>query len=790
MNTILELIDSLKEKEGIALTSFNGYRHFHYTYQELYDLASRTAALLDHIGINKKDVVLIWGPNQPEWVAAFLACIIRGAIAVPIDVHNKPDFVEKVQKQTKAKLLITNTPLSQIKSLSLNNLFYALQFPPSQPRECFEKDIVEILYTSGTTGEPKGVALSHKNFCASLLALQMLIKPEKHTVLSVLPLSHIFEQVIGLLLPLQFGARIIYLPSLKPSLLLDSIRKERVTILLLMPRMMELLLVELQCSPLYSFYSLTKTGKLLLAPSLHFIVVGGAPLDNELERAWEKLGFEVLQGYGMTETTALLTCLLPEVHVHNSVGKAVPGVELKVENDEIVVRGDNVFTAYYRNKQKTSAAFSKGWFKTGDMGECDSAGFIYIKGRKKDMIKTSSGFTIYPEDIEAVLKKCSGVRDACVIGIPTRKGEKVHAVLLLENGNPEEVIAEANKQLDEIQKITDYSLWPDRDFPRTPLQKVKKNVVLGIVLGITPKRIAKTQRERLPPLKATIAQLTTKNILPNAQLRDLDFSSLDRVELATRLEQEFLTDVDENELRPETTVADVEKLILKGIREREVHVRRWTRWSIIRLIRVVIQHFLYIVTALLCRRVVKGRENVSGIRGPVIFIANHASHLDTPVLLMSLPFSLREKITPAAWEEYFFEERKEWYWKVYQLFAYNFTTIFWNAFMFPQTKGFRKALRYAGELVDDGWSILVFPEGARTTTGKLLPFKEGIGFLAKELKIPIVPIKLEGLLPILPRGKIIPSPGKVMVKIGKPLSFTTESVVEITKYIEDALKRL
>lgn len=806
MKTLLELVAAFEKKEGVALTYFTGYRHFSYTYKELYTLACKAATLLEKNGIREKDCVLLWGYNRPEWIIMFFACVIRGARVVPIDTRHNVAFVEKVLAQTKAPLLVTSTtfplPQQKIKVEYAENLLFSIQaLQPHPLRQAREDTIVEIAYTSGTTGDPKGALLTHKNLCASLLSLELLIKPHNNmTLLSLLPLSHIFELVGGMLLPLYFGARIVYPPSLKPSMILDCIRKESVTALLLVPRLLEALTHRIQkkygsfFQPALTCAALPVLQRLFFAPvrhlfaSLKVIVVGGAPLDAELERIWENMGFPLIHGYGLTETAALLTCLLPDVHRHGSVGKVVPGVTLNITDDgEILAQGDNIFSGYFKNKDKTRDTFFNGWFKTGDVGEIDADGFLFIKGRKKDMVKTRSGVNVYPEDVEAALKKQKGVKDACVIGIPTRQGEEIHAVLLLEKGNPAQIVAAANKLLDATQQIADYSVWPERDFPRTTTMKIKKFQVAASL----QKGMQMQPAQVLPPVQAIISQLTSKNISDNARLGDLGLSSLDRVELASRLEQQLLCDIDENDLRTETTVKEVEDIVAREMKEREQYIRRWTRWRVLQWTRVLMQHlFFFPLTALFCRRKCTGEEHLQDLQGPVIFVVNHQSHFDTPVLLMSIPFRFRARIAPAAWQEYFFGEQKEWLMKLWQLVTYNFTTIFWNGFMFPQTKGFRKSLRYAGELVDDDWSLLVFPEGARTTTGKMLPFKEGIGFLAKELRIPIVPIKLDGLMRVLPAKAWWPHRGPVIVKIGKPLTFTTESIVDITRKVEAAVQRL
>src|SRR3989338_706588 len=799
--TLISLIQELRKKEGIAIIKYTGYRHFSYTNNEIYQKACKFASYLTKKGIEKKDCIFIWGQNSPEWVVAFLGCIIKGVIAVPIDTHHTTEFIEKIQKQVKAKLLVKSStllnPEFKIKTETLENLFYTLDsIKPIEPKECKEEDIVEIVYTSGTTGDPKGVVLTHKNLCANLLGLQLIVKPFNNMrVLSVLPLSHLFEQMIGLLFPLQIGAKIIYPPMLKPTLILDMVEKEKISMFLTVPRMLEGITREIENNygqlfqPSITASSIPGLNKILFAPirkkfrSIKYIVSGGAPLDPEIENIWQKIGIPILQGYGLTETSPILTYSLPDLRKIGSVGKPMAGVEIKItEEGEIFVKGENVFSGYYKNKEKTKKSFVDGWFKTGDLGEFDKEEFLFLHGRSKDMIKTSLGINVYPEEIENILKKEKGIRDACIIGIPTLKGEQIHAVLLLGKGNPAEIISETNKHLDESQRIDDYSVWPLADFPRTPTMKIKKFEILE---QITKKEKIE-QKQNTTPVQEIISRFTSKKILPTSRIGiDLGLSSLDRVELASKLEQEFFLEIDENELTQETIISQIEELVKSSKKESLKKIRRWTRNKIINVIRLLLNNVLiYPIIWIFCRKTVIGEENVYGLKTPVIIVANHESHFDAPVILMSIPFYLKKRIAAAAWEEYFTQKSEKWYVPILQLFTYNFATILFNVYMFPQTKGFRKSLRYSGELIDNNWNILIFPEGQRNK-GKMTPFKQGIGFLAKEMKIPIIPIKLEGLSNILPAKKFFPSFGKVKVKIGTPLQFTTESIIEITKTIQD-----
>ena len=328
------------------------------------------------------------------------------------------------------------------------------------------------LTPSPVTGNPKGVILSHKNLVANLTQINRqipIITPE-FTFLSLLPLSHMFEQMGGFFTPLYRGAAVVYLRTLKPSAIMACLGEEDIYAIMSVPRLMQLLkttiereLEEKHLSGLFRSMMRLATRfpkgirRILFFPvqskfgrNFTVFVSGGAPLDPGGFNFWSSMGFTVLEGYGLTETSPVLCVNTMERQVAGAVGPPLPGVEVKIEGKEVLARGDNVFPGYYENEQASRDAFTKdGWFRTGDLGEIGPDGWLVIKGREKELIVTGSGVNVYPDELEAVLNKIAGVKESCVIGIERGGGEEVHAVLLLDGSGiaPEEIIGSGEQQV-------------------------------------------------------------------------------------------------------------------------------------------------------------------------------------------------------------------------------------------------------------------------------------------------------------------------------------------------------
>jgi long-chain acyl-CoA synthetase len=476
------------------------------TYHALRERTESFAGYLQNLPIEKNDCLLIWSPSRSDWLAAYLGALLVGAIVVPLDVNTKEDFLLRVAETTNAKFLITSQKqfagLKQT-SLPLIDLDALPQEAIDRAKlpEVHEDDLAEIVFTSGTTGQPKGVMLSHRNIASNATsAVTVVNMRSEDRALSVLPLSHMFEMTIELAL-IHSGASIVYTRSLVPERLLSLLSSQHVTCSVLVPQALQLFLngierevrrqkKEKQFKQLLNIAARLPFGwRRYLFGSVHkrfgghfrFFVSGGAYLPLKLAERWENMGFRVLQGYGATECSPIISATPYHEHVLDSVGKPLDGVEVRIAEDkEILVHGPNVALGYWKNPDATAAFFKDGWYYTGDLGYIDEKKNVYLKGRKKNVIVLANGLNVYPEDIENVLQANQLLKDAAVFGLMDRdQGPEVHAVLLMDDAsNAKTVIQQTNKQLASYQQIRGFTIWPEEDFPRTNTLKVKRLDVL------------------------------------------------------------------------------------------------------------------------------------------------------------------------------------------------------------------------------------------------------------------------------------------------------------------------
>lgn len=816
--TLQQFVLSLPIDGRPALRRRTEFRSFTWTYGDLALRVRTIAHWFGSQGLTQGDRVLFWAPNSPTWAVAFLACFATGLVPVPLDLHSTPDFVELVADETEARLMLRGRFQPHVSRAPRSMLDDELEWEtrPGQPALATwptvkPDDLAEILYTSGTTAQPKGVMLTHRNLCANLDQIQPVVPVERYyRLVSLLPLSHSFEQTVGLLLPLGRGGRITYLETLKPSALTETLQEERPNVIVVVPALLELLrsrvesrLPALVRRGLHAAIPLLLTaplatrralgGPLLsrLDADLKYFVVGGAPLDQSLERFWDALGVLVLQGYGLTEASPVVTANTPRAHRIGSVGRPLPCVQVRLGADgEILVKGPNVTPGYYHRPAATRDAFVDGWLRTGDLGEIDRDGFLYVRGRAKDVIVTPAGLKVYPEDVERALNAEPGVRDSAVL---EWQGQ-VFAVLLLDPTRaaaPSEIVERANRRLNPVQQIHGWLVWPWADFPRTPTLKIRKFKIREALAANVPARTPLARPAgRLEQLVQNVAP--DRPVTPRARLGpDLDLSSIDRLELITLLEEEFHVDIAETDVTSDTTVADLARLVETSHRKRRPQPPKWPLNPLIarfrsfaqrKLIFPVLRHAVWIA--------VQGEENLSTLTGPGIFAANHVSHLDAPSILMSLPRHIRERTAVAALAGFYYPPSPSalvnaWHWALFDLAA-----LFFNVFPVPRERGFRESLRFAGFLVEHGWNILIFPEGSRSWTGELTPFREGIGLLATELKVPVVPVRVRGTYRVLRRSAVLPRPGPVTVRFGHPMYVPPISYWEATRQIEKAVAEL
>ncbi|MCF7899180.1 AMP-binding protein [Candidatus Babeliales bacterium] len=815
--------NSQKYPNNPAFSMKMEFRTINFTYKDVYECAQKAALFLKSNNLKKGDRILIFAPNSPYWGILFWGCLLQGIIVIPINVQSTGEQIKKIIDQTNSQFIFKSKYLKRElpENLKIFEIEYLSELIESFDIKDFEKpninenDIVEILYTSGTTGDPKGVLLTHKNIASNVIGISKIfdLKPGQEKILSVLPLTHIFEQTIGFFMSTHYVAHIVYAHSY--AAILDLLDQYKITKMLVVPEFLRIFMSKIKVSFEKSFLnkifkvSLKFTDKLnnkIISRTIFYPVIkkfggkldtfasGGAFLDPKLEKEWNALGFYIIQGYGLTETSPVVTCNTFKEHKFGSVGKAIEKVEIKLKEDgEILVKGPNVFQGYFNNEEKTKESFTDdGWFKTGDMGFLDKDNFLFLKGRKKYMIKGAGGQNVFPEDIELELNEIEGVKDSCVVGIPEQSGQvDIHAVLLLEDKklNPENIIQKANKNLSSYQKITSCSVWPKQDFERSATRKIKKDIVLKQVLAARNGQSYDDTDSKSTKIISILSQVTgvpTEKISDNSNItRDLRIDSLMLVELALRIEQDYGVILDASLIKEDTTVKQLEDIIKTHEPVQKIELSKWPRSWWAYYIRRCCQFMLILFSKIFAKVEVEGLENLKNLKQPVIFMPNHTTYVDPLAILMALPKNIRKKVSFAAAKDVLYETFGNVSWLADLLF---------NSFCLPRKNGdgIKFGLENVGNMLDQGYSVVVFPEGEMSESSKLLNLKKGTGFMSVEMGVDIVPIKITGASDIVPYGKFFPrKTGKIIVKFASPIRFKKSDSYKLAREkIEKILKSL
>ena len=792
----------------------DGWRGWSYSYSRVAGMAGAFASKLRTNGLSKGDCVLIWSESRPGWIAALWGCLIEGVVLVPVEPQASSALFSRIEQQVKPRVILlgdlvagvdatfTTIPVWRLRDIETDNI--QLTLAPLLPNA---GDTAEIIFTSGTTAEPKGVIMTHRNLGACLQPLEdqlapyrkylRLLKPIR--VLDLLPMSHMFGQVVALFVVPLLPGSVVFLDSTSPEEIARQIHMRRICALVSVPKVLEVLRNHI----LHRF----PETRYAAARSEHWVkrwwryravhrlfgwrfccfYVGGAALSPEVERFWSGLGFVVAQGYGLTETAPIISFNHPFHSEENTVGKPIAELQIKFAPDgEVLVRGDNVTPGYFHLPVETAAAFENGWFHTGDIGELTAKGDLVIRGRKKDVVVTTEGLKVFPEDVEGALNKINGVRESAVID-----NDGVYAVLVLEPGfQGEEVVRQANQRLETHQRIRSFSLWTQPELPRTPsTRKLRRNeITTAIRTGHPP-----TDKPALTVTDLVQKYAPGRTVTPDTTLDELGLTSLDRVELMLDLEEKLDVSIDDSAFSSVNKVSDLTQPMKLA---EPIPEPSYNRTWIARLIRhVLLPTVFFPIIRLLARTTISGRENLSAIQGPVIFVANHQSYIDPAVILASLTKQWRYRIAPAMWMEYFdahfHPERYPLFKRLGNTVLYRLLTVLFNAFPLSQVEtGTRQTLRYIGELAEEGWSILIFPEGERTMTGEIGHFYPGVAMIASRMQLPVVPIRLTGLDKVLHRGSARLRPGSVEVRIGTPIVLKGDSYADMAKQVEDAVRTL
>jgi len=551
MLTLLDILDEAGTKYGdrpaLGLRRDDGSAE-QWSFRDLTRRSMAAAWRLRAAGLKPGERLLTWSPSTPELPAVYFGAMRAGLVLVPLDLRMAPDAVERIAARAEASRLAIGTgrdapnpseaglerfPTSTVEDLAAEP---DASFPPdwesqvaAWPRPA-RSDLFEIIFTSGTTGTPKGVMLSHGNVLSSVEAADEIIAPQEHRVVSLLPLSHLLEQVTALFYALTVGADVLYIRSRNPRVIFEAIRDHRVTTMVVVPQVLDLFWSAIErevdrSGRRVAFGRLRRIARHLpyrarrvlfrrvhaqLGGSLNLFVCAGAFLRPSLQQAWEDLGVVVMQGYGATESGPA-SCTTKRDHGLGTVGRTIPGIDVKLAPDgEILMKGPTLFQGYWHDPAATAAALTRdGWYRTGDIGRYDPAGHLILMGRTKDIIVLPNGLNVYPEDIENALR-VAGVRDSVVL---ETQPSRIEAVVLapgsqgLPQGGDTPAAAEssgpagaagaagaapdpsavresiaaavrsANGHLAAHQRVAGWRLWPDADFPRTHTLKVKRDEV-------------------------------------------------------------------------------------------------------------------------------------------------------------------------------------------------------------------------------------------------------------------------------------------------------------------------
>jgi long-chain acyl-CoA synthetase len=938
------MIDDFRRLDGeVAVVRYQGNRRRVTTYAELAQLAGRFAAFLAARQIAAGDRVLLWGENSAEWIAAFYGCMLRGVLAVPLDSNGTAEFAARVAADVDPKLAVGDAQLlaklataTEYRSAVSNRPstrrqpngrpingrlaghplpFFAfedwqIELPSTEagPIATLAHDTpLEILFTSGTTGDPKGIVLTHGNVLASVGPIEDGAKPYMRyeglvhplRILHTLPLSHVFGQTMGLWIPPILRAELHFESRLAAPRLLELIRAERISVLAAVPRVLALLKTHLetlqsglaervaasQDKKLGPWLRWWRFRKVHRAFGLKFwaFVSGGGALPAPLEEFWNALGFVLIQGYGMTETTALITLNHPFHVARGTIGKPLAGREVKLGPDgEVLVRGPMISGATWADGALQPRR--EEWLATGDIAERQASGDLRFLGRKSEVIVTAAGLNLHPEDIEAAIEEQPEVAACAVVPMQTESGPEPCAVLAFRGsgGQAAAVIERANLKLPEFQRVSRWVVWPEPDLPRTSTGKVKRKPVaawlarLQAAAGSTGSGAAHLgngagngghhgngafgpSSDWLLTLIMQISGETPPGVGDELRLtEDFHLDSLGRVQLSAAIE-ERLGIVQSNGLLEEVqTLGDLRRLVAdgdlgvgesdedEGSRQQEAGVPSTTNrsigvpagvsdragvnaaalgtgapqvptpqaprprrryvyptWPWLRPVQWIRAAFIEAVMRPLTWFLAAPRVSVSAEplpNEPMLIVANHVTAYDGPLLEYALPGSLRRRIAVAMSGE-MLDDFLHWRnprsmpgdnkFYLFGPSAWFMATALFNVFPLPRLRDFQASFAHAGKALDHGYSVMVFPEGARSPQGRLAPFRPGIGLLVKQSSVPVLPMALGGLGELKAGRSRWFRSGTIEIRVGEPIHFAPgESEAAITTRLQEEVERL
>lgn len=854
---------------GTAIVLHRGNRTYRTSYREVAALSGRFAAELKQRNVTPGERVVLWGENSVEWVAAFFGCLLRGVVAVPLDAAGSGAFAGRVIADTRPKLIVGDSILLSALGGSPPQLSFSAfeQRLPEEPlfKVCPEITTdtpFQIIFTSGTTSEPKGIVHTHRNVLASLRPIEEeILKYRKYErlvhplrFLHTLPLSHVFGQFMGLYVPSLLAAEVHFESRLEGARIAEEIRHERISVLIAVPRVLHLLRAHLldrfpelkQATEMSRDISIWRRWwrfrRVHRAFGLKFwaLICGGAVLPDDLERFWNLLGFALIQGYGMTETAALVSLNHPFRISRGTIGKALPGREVRLENGEILVRGDMLSAATWQEGKMRPR--EEEWFATGDLAEQEQSGELRFIGRKSDVIITASGMNIYPADIENAIANQRGVRECVVVSCDFAGGPEPVAVIILsgDDSELEGAIRAANERLATFQQVCRFLRWPEYSFPCTSTGKLLRRKVADWACATlagarrSANEIRRGETDQLLELITTITGEARESADDRQRLsEDLHLDSLGRMQLESALEQKLGVELAEDAIAEVETLGELRKVIERASEDDETPIARgpsheaevkseqqgrtsispgeaneqvssttgehiysqWP-WALpFQTMRVLFLELILrpLIWFLAAPKVVWDFTTLPA--GPFLLIANHVTAYDGALVLYALPARLRRRVAIAMSGEMLLDFRKgrnqgSWWKNALGLLIYSPLTSLFNTFPLPRLRGVRRSFNHAGQALDRNYSVLIFPEGHRSTSGTLQPFRPGIGVLARDSQVPVLPIALIGLGNLRKDRHCFRSAG-ITVRIGKPVAFDgAAEPANLTARMEEAVGHL
>jgi len=763
------------------------------TSSEVLGHVDRLASELGGLGVRPGDRVVLWMPSDWRTPIYHFALWKLGAVAVPFDREMNPEAGERIIDSVDPRCVISGygeRPAWLGKREAISWWEPGTRSGPSALDEDWVRppeELAAIVFTSGTTGNPKGCMITHANLCSQIEALRSTIPLDTNCRLaSILPLSHLFELTVGMLYPFSSGAAVHYIPSRRGPDIVRVLSEQRITHMVAVPQLLTLMgnALEEQLGtrvPRRVLAAMTWLAQRLplgvrrrlywpihrkLGGRLRTMASGGAALPAATQRLWERIGVRIVQGYGVSECSPVVACGSEDGTTPiGSVGKPIRDVEVRLGQDgELLVRGPNVMRGYWNDPGHTAEVLHDGWYATGDLATIDSAGNITLSGRAKDLIVLPSGMNVWPQDVEDVLREDPGVKDAVVIAVPSAAGGSVlHAYLLpvsAVSGEAGAIVARCNGRLAQHQRIATASWWPDADFPRTAIGKVRRN----LLRPPDPDQMTRVESSLAsddPVAQAVAGVARVASARSEQTLGELGLDSFGLVELSLAIEEKTGKAVSDSELSTDMTVGQVRRLVAGAaeaddgeelaLGDEQISVSQplWPyTWG--RVFRALGLPFDLLYRCSVTKTTVLGGENLQRLPARVIFAGTHHGFADLPLIRFGLgrtpARSLGSRLVVATAASEFAKAGP----------LANYGRLAFGLYPLRQRGQREASLRGLARLAEKGNAVVIFPQGlhakpeAERSGDTSVRFRPGVAHLAAALQAAVVPFGVAGTDLLLP----------------------------------------